>query len=87
MKHSLQAAGKLGLQLLVRLHEIPSGLIYKYSSKNRASCRLFFDIFISTIMNDLFMTFASRLKVDAKCVYQQWNWIAVANYFGTTPAD
>ena len=38
-------------------------------------------------MNDLFMTFISRLKVDAKCVYQQWNWITVANYFGTPPAD
>ena len=38
-------------------------------------------------MNDLFMTFTSRLKVDAKCVYQQWNWITVANYFGTPPAD
>ena len=38
-------------------------------------------------MNDLFMTFISRLKVDAKCVYQQWNWITVVNYFGTPPAD
>ena len=33
--------------------------------------RLFSDIFINAIMNDLFMTFTSRLKVDAKCVYQQ----------------
>uniref|UniRef100_UPI003AF7FA57 hypothetical protein n=1 Tax=Thiolapillus sp. TaxID=2017437 RepID=UPI003AF7FA57 len=33
--------------------------------------RLFLDIFFSAIMNDLFMTFISRLKVDAKCVYQQ----------------
>ena len=33
--------------------------------------RLFLDIFISAIMNDLFMTFTSRLKVDAKCVYRQ----------------
>ena len=32
---------------------------------------LFLDIFFSAIMNDLFMTFISRLKVDAKCVYQQ----------------
>ena len=49
--------------------------------------RLFLDIFFSAIINDLFMTFISRLKVDAKCVYQQWNWITVANYFGTPPAD
>ena len=32
---------------------------------------LFLDIFFSAIMNDLFMTFISRLKVDAKCVHQQ----------------
>ena len=25
--------------------------------------------------------------MDAKCVYQQWNWITVAKYFGTPPAD
>ena len=56
--------------------------------KIEQSSRLFFfDIFSSAIMNDLFMTFTSRLKVDAKCVYQQWNWITVANYFGTPPAD
>ena len=47
---------------------------------------MFLDIFSSTIMNDLFMIFTSRLKVDAKCVYQQSNWMTVANYFGTTPA-
>ena len=35
------------------------------------NCRLCLDIFISAIINDLFMTFTSRLKVDAKCVYQQ----------------
>ena len=35
------------------------------------NCRLFLDIFSSAIMNDLFMAFTSRLKVDAKCVYQQ----------------
>ena len=35
------------------------------------NCRLFLDIFSSAVMNDLFFTFISRLKVDAKCVYQQ----------------
>ena len=33
------------------------------------NCRLFLDIFSSAIMNDLSVTFTSRLKVDAKCVY------------------
>ena len=55
--------------------------------KIEQNCHLFLDIFISAIMNDLFMTFTSRLKVDAKCVYQQWNWITVANYFGAPPVD
>ena len=55
----------------VRLQEIPSGSVYKNSSKIERNCRLFWDIFSSAIMNDLFMTFTSRLKVDAKCVYQQ----------------
>ena len=71
----------------VRLQEIPSRWIYKNSSKNRAKLSPLLDIFSSAIMNDLFMTFTSRLKVDAKCVYKQWNWITVANYFGTPPAD
>ena len=77
-------------------------LLFVYRSDNKKSlpgdfirirlkigqnCRLFLDIFVSAIMNDLFMTFTSRLKVDAKCVYQQSNWITVANYFGTPPAD
>ena len=39
--------------------------------KTGQNCRLFLDIFVSAIMNDLFMTFTSRLKVDAKGVYQQ----------------
>ena len=39
--------------------------------KIEQNCRLSGDIFSSAIMNDLFMTFTSRLKVDAKCVYQQ----------------
>ena len=51
------------------------------------SCRLLLNIFSSAIMNELFTTFTSRLKVDAKCVYQQWNWMTVVNYFGTPPAD
>ena len=72
----------------VRLQEIPSGSIYKKNRlKIEQNCRLFWDIFSSAIMNDLFMTFTSGLKMDAKCVYQQWNWITVANYFGTPPAD
>ena len=37
--------------------------------KIEQNCRLFWDIFSSAIMNDLFMTFTSRLKVDAKCIY------------------
>ena len=56
---------------VVRLQEIPSGSINRNSSTNRAKLRLVLDIFSSAIMNDLFMTFTSRLKVDAKCVYQQ----------------
>ena len=73
---------------VIRLQEIPFGWIYKNLSKNRAKLSLvFLDIFYSAIMNNLFMTFTSRLKVDAKCVYQWWNWITVANYFGTPPAD
>ena len=55
--------------------------------KIEQKCHLFWDIFVSAIMNDLFMTFTSRLKVDAKCVHQQWNWITVANSFGTPTAD
>ena len=64
-----------------------SGDFIRNRQKIEQNCRLFLDIFISAILNDLFMTFTSRLKVDAKCVYQQWNWITVANYFGTPPAD
>ena len=41
------------------------------SSKNREKCCLFLDIFSSAIMNDLIMTFTSRLKMDAKCANQQ----------------
>ena len=36
--------------------------------KIEQNCRLFLDIFISAIMTDLFMTFTSGLKVDAKFV-------------------
>ena len=53
--------------------------------KIEQNCRLFLDIFSCAIMNDLLMTFTFRLKVDAKCVYQQSNWITGANYFGTPP--
>ena len=63
------------------------GQFVRIRLKIEQNCRLFWDIFVSAIMNDLFMAFTSRLKVDAKCVYQQWNWITVANYFGTPPAD
>ena len=55
--------------------------------KVEQNCRLFLEFFSSAIMNDLFMMFTSRLKVNAKCVYQQRNWITVANYFETPPAD
>ena len=58
----------------------------KICLKIEQNCRLFLDLFSSAIMNDFFMTFTSRLKGDAKCVYQQWNWITVANCFGTPPA-
>ena len=34
------------------------------------------------ILNDLTMTFTSRLKMDAKCANQQCNWIKAANCFG-----
>ena len=63
------------------------GDFIKIRLKIEQKCPLFLDIFSSAIMNDLFMTFISRLKVDAKCVYQQWHWITVVNYFGTPPAD
>ena len=33
--------------------------------------RSFLDVYSGAIMNDLFVTFTSRLKVDAKYVYQQ----------------
>ena len=57
--------------LVVRLQEIPSGDFIRNRLKIEQNYRLFWDIFFSAIMNDLFMTFISRLKVDAKCVYQQ----------------
>ena len=55
--------------------------------KIEQNCRLCWDIFSSAIMSDLFMTLTSRLKVDVKHVYQQWNWITVVNYFRTPPAN
>ena len=53
-----------------RLREIPSGSIYRIRLKIEQNCRLFLDIFSSVIINDLTMTFTSRLEIDAKCVYQ-----------------
>ena len=50
---------------VVRLQEIPAGSSYKNSS------RLFLDISSCAIMNDLTLTFTSRLKMDAKRVYQE----------------
>ena len=73
--------------LQVRQQEIPSGWLYKNSSKNRAKLSLVLRHFSSAIINDLSMTFPSRLKVDTKCVYQRSKWITAANYFGTLPAD
>ena len=68
---SLEQTGELflGQPVLVRQQEIPSGSIYK-SSKSRAKLSLALSLVFghssSAIMNDLFMTFTSRLKVDAK---------------------
>ena len=47
------------------------GKFLRIRLKIEQNSRLFWDIFSSAIMNDLFMTFTSRLKVDTKCVYQQ----------------
>ena len=47
------------------------GQFIRIRLKIEQNCRLFWGIFSSAIMNDLFVTFTSRLKVDAKCVYQQ----------------
>ena len=47
----------------------------------------FWTFFSSAIMNDWIMTFTSRPQMDAKRANQQWNWIRVAIYFGTPPAD
>ena len=35
--------------------------------KIEQNCRLFLDIFNSAVINALFMTFTSRLKVDVRC--------------------
>ena len=45
------------------------GQIIRIRLKSEQKCCLFLDILNSAIMNDLFMTFPSRLKVDDKCVY------------------
>ena len=41
------------------------GQLIRIRLKIEQNCRLFLDIFSGAIMNDLFMTFTSRLKVDA----------------------
>ena len=46
------------------------GELKRIRLKTEQNCRLFLDIFSSEIINDLFMTFTSRLKVEAKA-YQQ----------------
>ena len=61
------------------------GQLIRIRPKIEVNCVLFLDIVSSAIMNDLSMTFTSGLKVGVKCIYQQWNWITVANYFGTPP--
>ena len=72
---------------VIRLQEILSGSSYTFSSKIEENCPLFLNNYSIAIMNDLTMTFTSRLKMNAKCANQQWNWIRVVNYFGTPPPD
>ena len=71
----------------VRLQEIPSGSRYKNLLNDSENCCLFLDIFSSMILNDLALTFPSRLKMDAKCANQQLNWIRVGNYFEIPQAN
>ena len=60
------------LQQQVRLtFQYLPGQFIRTCLKIEQNCHLFWDIFSSEIMNDLSMTFTCRLKVDAKCVYQQ----------------
>ena len=47
------------------------GQLIRIHLRIEQNCLLFLDFFSSAIMNDLSMTFTSRLKMDAKCVYQQ----------------
>ena len=59
---------------LVRLQDIPSGQVVRIRLKivgEKKTCRLFGDILSSATLNDLTMTFTSRLKMDAKCADQQ----------------
>ena len=44
--------------------------VIRIRQKIEENCRSFLDIFSSAIMNDLTMTFTSRLRVDAKCANQ-----------------
>ena len=73
---------KMYVCLQVRQQEIPSESFYTKLSKNRQNCRLCLDTFSSAIMNNFTMTFTSRLKMDANCASQQWNWIRVGTILG-----
>ena len=62
---------KPGITEKTKLHgsdyrkSLPGDLI-RIRLKIEKNCRLFLDIFSSAIMKDLFKTFTSRLKEDAK---------------------
>ena len=71
--HRLAIPGKCLLLLRVHVPPFlccgqtnPLRVTMKIRLKIEQKCPLFLDIFSSAIMNDLFMTFTSRLKVDAK---------------------
>ena len=57
------------------------GELIRIRLKIEQNCRLFLDIFSSAIMNDLFVTFTSRLKMDMPNVFisseieSQWRTI------------
>ena len=57
------------------------GQLVRIRLKIEQNCRLLLDTFSSAIINDLFTTFTSRLKVDAKCVYQHFGGL-----FWNTPS-
>ena len=70
---------------------LPGLFIYKKKKnprlKTEKKCRFFWGIFSSVTMNDLTMAVTSRLIMDVKCANQHLNWIRLANYVGTPPAD